>query len=344
MNILLSCAGRRGYMVEYFEDALQGNGSVYVSNSEGATAAVMRARAALIARPIFATGYIDELLGFCQENDIRLLVPLFDLELTVLAENRKQFDEAGVVAAVSDIEVCEICNDKWKTYRFLRDNNFAVTPTFIDVEEACDYLIENPQDIPVFVKPRWGTGSIGVFAAKGVDEVRCLVSHVSRVINSSYLAANSKQPGSDDVLIQRALPGDEYGLDVINDFSGNHVGTIVKRKLGMRAGETDSAITVHSAMLSELGSRIGNALGHIGILDCDVFFDGARPYVLEMNPRFGGGYPFSHLAGARIPNFYLNQVDPVFPYAWSDIDVGVIGIKEITPRVFQGAHASCLFD
>ena len=87
----------------------------------------------------------------------------------------------------------------------------------------------------------------------------------------------------------------------MNDFNKNHRGVSVKQKLSMRAGETDKAITVDNAKLREIGSIIGNGLKHIGNLDCDVLERDGEYYVLELNPRFGGGYPFSHEAGVNIP-------------------------------------------
>ena len=96
----------------------------------------------------------------------------------------------------------------------------------------------------------------------------------------------------------------------------------------MRAGETERAEVVRSGVLEEAGRRLGLALRHGGILDCDVFLDGGRCRVLELNPRFGGGYPFVHVAGADLPAFYLalvegREVDP----AWLRVRAGVRAAK-----------------
>jgi carbamoyl-phosphate synthase large subunit len=50
-------------------------------------------------------------------------------------------------------------------------------------------------------------------------------------------------------------------------------------------------------------------LGHIGNLDCDIFESDGRYYLLEMNPRFGGGYPFSHVAGANYPDAICTWIE-----------------------------------
>lgn len=98
----------------------------------------------------------------------------------------------------------------------------------------------------------------------------------------------------------------------------------------MRSGETDCAVTVDNKQLKSLGKIIATQLGHIGNLDCDVFIDRDKVSVLEMNARFGGGYPFSHLAGVNLPKAIITWLTG----EQLDVDVlkeriGVLGQKDI---------------
>ena len=103
-------------------------------------------------------------------------------------------------------------------------------------------------------------------------------------------------------MIQEKLTGNEYGLDVMNDLKGRHRAVSVKQKLAMRAGETDKAVTVDLPAVSEIGRILGENLKHIGNLDVDVMQRSNGDYcVLELNPRFGGGFPFSYEAGVNLP-------------------------------------------
>jgi carbamoyl-phosphate synthase large subunit len=102
-------------------------------------------------------------------------------------------------------------------------------------------------------------------------------------------------------VFQEWLDGQEYGMDIVNDFNGRHVATLARRKLAMRAGNTDRAITVADPALERLGQVLGRRLKHLGSLDCDVIATDGGYLVIDLNPRFGGGYPFSHMAGANIP-------------------------------------------
>ena len=105
------------------------------------------------------------------------------------------------------------------------------------------------------------------------------------------------------------MRGQEYGLDVINDLNKEYKNTVVKIKHAMRSGETDCAETVNDIRFKELGASISKKLGHIGNLDVDVFLVNDSLNILEMNARFGGGYPFSHMAGVNLPQAIVNWVE-----------------------------------
>jgi carbamoyl-phosphate synthase large subunit len=99
----------------------------------------------------------------------------------------------------------------------------------------------------------------------------------------------------------------------------------------MRSGETDGATTVDHAELCQLGKYIAERLHHVANLDVDVFADETGFHVLELNARFGGGYPFSHLAGANIPAAIVAwlQGAPCDP-TWFDVAYGITAYKSIS--------------
>ena len=107
-------------------------------------------------------------------------------------------------------------------------------------------------------------------------------------------------------MIQEYISGAEYGVDVMNDLEGNHCGVSIKKKLSMRAGETDKSVTIENADICNIGKKIATEIKHIANLDCDILEKDGKYYVLELNPRFGGGYPFSHEAGVNMPKALLS--------------------------------------
>lgn len=301
MNILLTSVGRRSYLVKYFKEALGENGEVHVSNSSAMTPVFMYADKSTVTPLIYEKEYISFLMDYCIKNEIVAVISLFDVDLPILAANKKAFQSIGVKVIVSDEDVISICNDKWETYKFLINNGFNAPKTYITLESVLYAIRKKEMQFPVMIKPRWGMGSIAVFEAENEDELKILYKKVVSKIKNSYLKYESCKKLEKSVLIQEKLYGQEYGLDVINNLNGEYQNTIVKKKYAMRSGETDCAETINSPILKKLGESLATKLHHIANLDVDVFFDENTPYILEMNARFGGGYPFSHVAGINLP-------------------------------------------
>lgn len=301
MNILFTSVGRRSYLVKYFKDALENRGKVYVANSSESSSAFQVADNAVVTPLIYDDNYIPFLLDYCKKNNIKALISLFDVDLPVLARNKKKFADIGVIVVVSEPEVIDVCNDKWKTYQFLQENGFNEPQTFNRLEEAIEAISQGKVCYPLMIKPRWGMGSIAVFEAENEEELRVFYKKTKRNIQQTYLKYESAANFEESVLIQEKLEGQEYGLDVINDLNGYYQTTICKMKYAMRSGETDCAVTIESSALRGIGEKLSSILHHVGNLDVDVFMMNDQPYVLEMNARFGGGYPFSHMAGVNLP-------------------------------------------
>jgi carbamoyl-phosphate synthase large subunit len=301
MNVLLTCAGRRNYLVQYFRDALAGRGQVFAADARADAPALQEADRAFVVPAIADPDYVDRLLAICRDSGVRLLVSLNDLELPRLAAERERFAAAGTILVVSSPQVVDICADKWATAQFLQRSGVDAPKTYISMEDARQALADGEVRFPLVVKPRWGTASIGIEYPADEAELELTYQLVRKRVMRSIVAEMSAGDLDHSVLIQERLEGEEYGLDVVNDLEGRHAATFARRKLSMRAGETERAVTVENAALQELGQLLGRRLGHVGNLDCDVFVANGRLAVLELNARFGGGYPFSHSAGADLP-------------------------------------------
>jgi len=301
MNILLTSVGRRSYLVRYFKEAVGENGEVHVSNSNAITPAFIYADKSVVTPLIYENGYIPFLLNYCIKNQINAIISLFDIDLPILSANRQSFEDIGVQVIVSDEAVISICNDKWETYNFLINNGFNAPKTYVSLETVLKAIKTGQIQFPVILKPRWGMGSIAVYEVKNEHELEVFYNKAISNIMGSYLKYESQVNLEKCVIIQEKLGGQEYGLDVINNLEVVYQNTIVKKKYAMRSGETDCAETVDSPELKALGKAISEKLHHVANLDMDVFVDNKKPFILEMNARFGGGYPFSHIAGVNLP-------------------------------------------
>ncbi len=300
MNILLTSVGRRTYLINYFKSALKNEGLIHAANSS-LTYSVTQADKYTLTPEIYSNEYISFLLEYCLSNKISAIIPLFDIDLPILSKHKQQFLDADITLVVSDSSVINICNDKWISYLFFKENSLLTPKTHLTLEGVKQSLDNTTISFPLILKPRWGMGSIGLYIAENLDELNIFYQKLHREIFKTYLKFESDQNIDECILIQEYINGVELGLEVINDLNGNYITTLSKEKLAMRAGETDSAITIENEDVSSLGEKLSLSLKHIANLDVDVFISDDKYYVLEMNARFGGQYPFSHLAGVDLP-------------------------------------------
>ena len=314
MNILFTCAGRRTYLLKYFKENMSDGDLIVATDMYLSAPSLTFADVKVQVPAVYAPSYIDVILDICKRYRIDALLCLNDLELPILAKNKKLFNEVGVKVIVSSSEVIDICFDKYKTSKWVESIGLKSPKTYINLVSVKESIKKGDISFPLFLKPRWGSGSIGVEAVDDMEELDIYYNLLKKKIKESILATASI--GDDYIMVQENLTGTEYGLDVMNDLDGNFVEVAVKEKLAMRAGETDKATTVDIPELNEIGKIIGRNLHHVGNLDVDVMQRANGDYcVLELNPRFGGGFPFSYEAGVNLPKAILSwlkgeSVDP----------------------------------
>lgn len=333
MNILLTSVGRRSYLVDYFKKALNGNGLVIGANSDINTSAMQVVDKSYKVPYVNSDDYIPAILDICKSENIGLVVSLFDIDLPYLAKAKYKFDELGICLVVSNEKVVNIANDKWETYNFLRANQLPTPKTYKSIISFKEALSTNQISFPVIIKPRWGMGSLSVYKAENMEDVQFFLHYCQRGIKSSYLNILSSEL-EEAVLIQELISGKEFGVDVFNNLSAERLVTVVKEKTAMRSGETDSATVVDNPLIENLASNLGNKLRHIGNLDIDILLDKEnKPYILEFNARFGGGYPFSHLAGVNFPALLIQMAqNEDLDMTLLDYTVGTKGMKFIQPH------------
>lgn len=256
---------------------------------------------------VYDPQYLDITLNICQDQNIDLLISLNDLELPILSENKARFENLGVKVLVSDPDIINICFDKYKTAQWVESIGIASPKTYVRLEDVKRALETGEIAFPLFMKPRWGSGSIGLESIADIEELDIYYHLLMKKIKRSILATASI--GDEYIIIQEKLIGNEFGLDVMNDLEGSNVAVSVKRKLAMRAGETDKAETIDLPNVREMGRKIGSMLRHIGNLDVDIMQRANGDYcVLELNPRFGGGFPFSYEAGVNMPKAIIQWI------------------------------------
>lgn len=291
MRLLFTSAGRRSYLLRWFREALTPGESVIGTDMSPLAPALRYADEAHEVPAITSPRYVDTILRICEERKVTALVPLNDLDLVVLSERRADFESLGVVPLLPDHRDALICADKLQTAQTLTAVGIPCVATYPGEEDPADEYRS------YVVKPRFGSGSLAIEMVDSADEVGPAVKRVHAAAQRSYLRDLQVQ-GATDVVVQPLISGPEYGMDVVNSLDQHLVAVGVRRKLSMRQGETFSALTVKPTPEARaLAEALSELINHMGVMDVDLLSDGETSRVLELNPRFGGGYPFSHVAG-----------------------------------------------
>lgn len=232
---------------------------------------------------------LEAMLALCREFQVRLIVPTIDPDLPFLAEHRDCFAAVGTRIMVSSMRTVDICNDKQHTHDWLVARGF---PTVRQIDAAL--LLGKREDwtFPVFVKPRGGSASMG-----------------ARVVQDQQEMALAIRDG--DYIAQQVAPGREYTVDVFVDQQGRCRCAVPRLRLETRGGEVTKAVTVRCQAVQELAWRVAEALpGAAGVMNIQIFHDAdsGELNVSEINPRFGGGYPLAHEAGATMARWVLEEL------------------------------------
>ena len=182
------------------------------------------------------------------------------------------------------------------------------------------------------MKPRWGQGSIGLFKVNSDDELKCAFRLSDAAARRFAKATDEIDAAEPQVIVQPCLAGQEMGCDIVNDLEGKHRRAFVKRKFAMRSGETDAAESASHPQIEALAAKIAAWSRHLGCMDSDwMVDDDGTPMLIELNPRFGGGYPFTHCAGADVCRACVDWARGIDDGAWcADFREGVRTYKDIS--------------
>lgn len=291
MNILLLSSGTRNKIVQYFRNTLEGEGRVICTDMSSLAPSLYEADGFYLVPRMTELGYIDVILKICKDERISGVMSLIDPELSLIAENKEKFESVGTTVIGSDYVICEASLDKFKMYQWLVQHNYKCAKSYMSKETFFRDVKEKKIKYPVFVKPAKGSASIAISKVYDSDTIELLFNH------------------GKDLMIQEFLEGQEIGADVYIDMiSGEVVSIFTKKKLLMRAGETDKAISFKDQKLFELIERFVYEFGFRGQIDIDIFEVNGEYYISEVNPRFGGGYPHAYESGVDHMKFIVNNL------------------------------------
>ena len=288
MNLLLSCIGKRGYIADYFRPHLLPHEKILGTSNTPWTPGFAQCDRGLLMPPIASDEYAPAVLEACRRYEICGLLSLYDPDVVALSAHRDAFAAIGVKAILPARACAEAAFDKWLAFLALREAGLRAPDTVISLDQARQKIASGQFRFPLVVKPRRGFGSANVFVARTPAQMEAFFGY------------------ADDMLVQPFVEGEEFNIDGLADLDGRVLNIVVWRKYLSRLGETEQAETVQDDELTCLGMQVANVLGCVGPMDVDfIRGSGGEPTILDVNLRFGGGYPVSHLAGADFPGVLM---------------------------------------
>lgn len=291
VNILLSSAGRRVERLACFRESLAQlgvKGQVFAADWSQLAPALHLADKAWTVPRCSESAFIPTMLELSRREAIRLIVPNVDDELPILAAARCAFLTEGIHIAISSEEVVRISADKVLTHSWLKRNQF---PTVRQASPS--EVLESAKEwrFPLIAKPRGGSGSVGVRFISCATELE--------------LIANTPDP----LIVQERALGVEHTVNVYVNRHGKCVCAVPHARLEVRAGEVSKGVTVKHRRMMALASEIAETLpGARGPLNIQCFLADDDIRVIEINPRFGGGYPLAHRAGAPFTRWMIEEL------------------------------------
>jgi len=292
MNVLLLSVGTRNKIVQYFKKAVGDEGKVVAMDCSLMAPAIYEADRYYQVPKVTDKGYLEKVLEICEKEKIQAVLSLIDTELSLLAKEKQRFEAVGTMVVGSSYELCELCLNKWEMYKWLVAHNYKCAKSYISKEEFFEAVEKGEINYPVFIKPICGSASIAISKVYDRQTVELLFTH------------------SDGLMIQEYLNGQEIGADCYIDMiSKELVSVFTKKKLIMRAGETDKAVSFKDEKLFRLIESFVSTAGFKGQIDIDIFDINGEYYISEVNPRFGGGYPHAYECGCDHTKLIINNLN-----------------------------------
>lgn len=224
---------------------------------------------------------IDDLKQTIEKHQIHVVLPFVDPAIRISAMLQKLLPQ--VFIPVSEESLCDLMFDKVKADAWFRQQNVPVPG--------------NDGSFPLIAKPRKGSASKGLVVIRDASELE------------SFRAANKEE----DFLLQRYLEAEEFTVDAYVAKGRKVISIVPRKRLEVSSGESTRGITVKDLEIIDLANRVLTLADFRGPITLQFLRERSTGglYIMEINPRFGGGVLNSIKAGAdstlTVLKEYLNQ-------------------------------------
>ena len=275
--VLFTCAGQRVDIVGAFARA----GATTIATDVNPLApALYHAEHHELVPRVVDPDYVPALRRLVDAYDVRLIVPLTDLDQAILARAR---EELGALVLLPNADTVERLADKYQAHILFEERGIPSPPTWLPGE------LPGEPVFPLLVKARAGFGSRHIYRAADRAELDFFLRYTPV-----------------DSIVQACLGGEEFSIDVFSDLDGRCLNAIPRTMIESKGGESIKGMTIKDESLIEFGRLVTETLRLVGPANVQCFRepDGVH-LVTDINPRFGGGFPLPLAAGGRYPELAL---------------------------------------
>ncbi len=287
-NILILSAGRRVSLVKAFKESVQRAGlniQIHAGDAKPELSSACCISDSSVQLPyINHADFIPFLLNYCESNNISVIIPTIDTELLMLSKHLNEFSDINTQVLVSDLEFIQKCRNKRLTHQFFEEHQIAVARE----------MDKKQMTYPAFIKPIDGSSSTHIYYAPEAKYLPPFVLEDDRFMALEYL--DRKQH-------------DEYTIDTYYNKEGALCCAVPRKRIETRGGEISKGFTDKNFLVEFVRDKFSSMAGWRGCITMQFFVNTESLKVtgIEINPRFGGGYPLSYLAGADFPLWIIKE-------------------------------------
>lgn len=250
-------------------------------------------------------GVVSDLVEVIKNCHINIVLPFVDPAVQVVSKLKPLLSDVFIPSC--DIDMCEIMFDKKLSEQWFVNNGISIPKS---------YSPEGKKEYPIIIKPRNGSASKGIRIIENEEDW------------------NSISTPSDYVIQKYISNHDEYTVDCYVDQKGDIISIVPRIRLTVAGGEVVNSLTVRDDNLIHESRRILQCRGFYGPVTIQFIRDKEldMTYVMEINPRLGGGVITSIEAGADISAFILREFmgQKLVPcYDWKDKTLMTRYFKEV---------------
>ncbi len=298
-NILITSAGRRVELVRAFQVELKKKfptSKVYTAEANPEWSSACRISDEYFAIPrVDNENYINSILELCIKKQIKIVVPTIDTELLVLSDSKDLFLSKNIQLVISDFDFISKCRDKRQTNILFKDLKIEV-PSAIDKK--------NPS-FPLFIKPYDGSLSKDIFLINSKEELTDSLLNNPKLMFMEYINPKDFH---------------EYTIDAYYDKNSDLKCLVPRRRIEVRGGEISKGKTEKLEFYKTLKDKLSFIKGAKGCLTIQFFIGKETNAIIgiEINPRFGGGFPLSYASGANYPEYIISEYMMNEPIIFND--------------------------